>query len=1048
MRSGSDETIRYCALAVPAGAGFLLLLLLALAPPASASGTGAYPPPLLGDWVVGIDTTVTDEVFSVQGNVTVNARLTLDNSTMRMNVSRDGQYHIEVRAGGEMRVTGGSTVRAFSPTFRYEWWTRQGAKLTLQDSAVRDCGWGPGEYDITGMRSEGLRAGQSSGLLVQADVVTIERTTFTDNYYSIIVDGARPAIRNNLFGRNRAGGVVVMRGGAPEITGNEFSNITGTTYVQWGLIIHNNSSPAVRNNRFLYNTAGTTYGMITSVYINRSAPVFERNYLFENDFAVIIDQSTVTVSDTQILSTERRALWASGSNVTARNLTISLARTLSGEGVYAERGSNVTIANSSITGGQLHFDLRWDGDSGRATYVWSLNTTFDPAPERKEIHDTYSRLYIFWYLSVNVTWYSGGAVPGASVTVANRTGTNVSTAVTGADGWTQRVLLQQEEYGANFQLAHTPHNVTAMKSGLRGVANVTLNGTRTVSIRMDNVPPRLAILSPVPGAYLNTSAAAVSGLAYDNETGVILVELSVDGVSWRRADGTAFWNGTLNASDGTVTLRARATDFALNTNTTTVTVTVDTLPPAIEVTYPPGDGMLNLRNITLTGRTEGGLNLTLQLNNTAMAVNYDNSTGSFSAALPLPEGASIVELTAVDAAGNTGRFRLNLTVDSTVSPFIVSPGDGALVNTTNITLTGFLEAGATLAIGGRPIDVANGTFNYTILLAEGPNTIELVAADRANNTVVLRITITLDMTPPLLNLTEPAGNTTYTNRNRMPVSGFVEAGAVLTINGYLVTPDAGGYYYANVSLLSGVNRMEVVARDRAGNTARITHTFIRDLSPPTIELYSPPNGYTTTKDFVWVKGSTREGNITITVTAGRYSAKANSSAIGGFSVKVKLDRGNSIVRVVAQDRAGNAATQERAVTRKEAPPPPSVLDLYGKYLYPLIGFLVVFGVLMYIVWWGTNENPLRWTGRKIRYYGTYRLPYHMKPPARRSGPPMSEEEYFGALSAQEVEAQPEGGEQATGEADAAPVAEGEAAPVEGAQPEAPPGGMPAQEGAQ
>lgn len=89
----------------------------------------------------------------------------------------------------------------------------------------------------------------------------------------------------------------------------------------------------------------------------------------------------------------------------------------------------------------------------------------------------------------------------------------------------------------------------------------------------DTLDPIISITSPAPGAELDSTTVAVTGMASDN-VGLGKVELSVGGVSWIPAAGTATWSGTLTLDEGQNTIHARAVDTSGNFATATVTVTV------------------------------------------------------------------------------------------------------------------------------------------------------------------------------------------------------------------------------------------------------------------------------------------------------------------------------------------------------------------------------------------------------------------------------------------------------------------------------------------
>jgi hypothetical protein len=77
----------------------------------------------------------------------------------------------------------------------------------------------------------------------------------------------------------------------------------------------------------------------------------------------------------------------------------------------------------------------------------------------------------------------------------------------------------------------------------------------------ERVPPTVTILGPANGQQLTSSQATISGTASDN-TGVMKVEVAIDGGPFVKADGLTKWSFMASAlSNGTHTAVVRVTDF-------------------------------------------------------------------------------------------------------------------------------------------------------------------------------------------------------------------------------------------------------------------------------------------------------------------------------------------------------------------------------------------------------------------------------------------------------------------------------------------------------
>ena len=72
----------------------------------SSDGSGNYPAPALGDWVIATPTHVGNETIILNGNLTImpTGSLTFHNVTLKMNCSVNGSYHINVTSGGSFYI--------------------------------------------------------------------------------------------------------------------------------------------------------------------------------------------------------------------------------------------------------------------------------------------------------------------------------------------------------------------------------------------------------------------------------------------------------------------------------------------------------------------------------------------------------------------------------------------------------------------------------------------------------------------------------------------------------------------------------------------------------------------------------------------------------------------------------------------------------------------------------------------------------------------------------------------------------------------------------
>lgn len=205
---------------------------------------------------------------------------------------------------------------------------------------------------------------------------------------------------------------------------------------------------------------------------------------------------------------------------------------------------------------------------------------------------------------------------------------------------------------------------------------------------------------------------------------------------------------------------------------------------------------------------------------------FDNETARiYTAPFDVADGVHTLYYYAVDKYQNTELQKsMQFKVD-TVAPAITitSPANNSVLSTKTFNITGRTEAGATLTINGNPISLQlDGSFTYTATIS-GPTNFTFIAEDVAGNTATYVLTVSLDTTPPVLNISEPKAfaeiHTAY-----VLVKGTTEKDAKVTINGVQVAVNTttGAFEY-NVTLVNpGLVSIEVIAEDIAGNTTKVS----------------------------------------------------------------------------------------------------------------------------------------------------------------------------------------------------------------------------------
>ena len=190
----------------------------------------------------------------------------------------------------------------------------------------------------------------------------------------------------------------------------------------------------------------------------------------------------------------------------------------------------------------------------------------------------------------------------------------------------------------------------------------------------------------------------------------------------------------------------------------------------------------------------------------------------------------------------SGPITVNIT-GTAIGIQILSPANLLYTNTSPVNVTGTVgDPAATVKINGINAPVSSGQFLATVPLVEGLNTLTAVAANSGGTASTASVQVTLDTTPPHLTIDSPASgaSTTATNVTVTGTANDVVVGTVnssdvqVTVNGITAEVANRTYSAPSVPLVVGLNTIQAVGRDRAGNGTTVTSTITRTLpsQPP------------------------------------------------------------------------------------------------------------------------------------------------------------------------------------------------------------------------
>jgi glucodextranase-like protein len=417
----------------------------------------------------------------------------------------------------------------------------------------------------------------------------------------------------------------------------------------------------------------------------------------------------------------------------------------------------------------------------------------------------------------------------------------------------------------------------------------------SAAINLDQVVPTITVeLTPAPtSGFLNTPTVAHFSCA---DTG--------SGVAACPADQFVTSAGADQKVTGTVT------DKAGNTATvTSATFGIDATPPTIVATVSPAPNR--------TGWNTG-----------PVTVHFECSDpGSGIASCPadqtvLAEGkGQVVRGTAVDKAGNSAEATATVNIDSTSPSVAVSAGTGTLF-TPSTSLKGLVtDSGSgvsSVACNGVPGSLTGSSFECAVGLTVGTNAIEVVATDAAGNTSSASTSLRY-VRVPKVTITTPA-SLDYLNISPTTVSGTVDdSTATVTINS-IPAPVAGGVFSIALPLAEGPNLIAVTATAGSGAVGAASLEVTLDTTPPHVTITSPADGFVTADASISIAGSVNDLVVgTVNEQQAQVTINGGAAQVANrtfLATDVALAPGRNVIRAVARDRVGNAATTQITVVRQ------------------------------------------------------------------------------------------------------------------------------------
>ncbi len=373
------------------------------------------------------------------------------------------------------------------------------------------------------------------------------------------------------------------------------------------------------------------------------------------------------------------------------------------------------------------------------------------------------------------------------------------------------------------------------------------------TITLDTISPEIVFDSPLEGDYLNQSPTQFSGTATDLHD---VVEVLVQGNAAQLIDmgsGQWLWGADVTFSgEGVHSVSATARDLAGNiSEAVQISVTYDATAPAIAI--DPVASPTNQSTVVIGGTASDGYGIESVSVNGETA-SYDSSAGTWQIEVTIEQGENTFSAQAVDLAGNTTDAGPVTIVGDFIDPVLTLLSD-PFVNTSPYTwIIGISETVRIVSLNGVPDGSLQQGDSFSVPdweLAEGENTLQVVAQDTAGNLVTVDLVVTMDTVAPVIEITrvfrdgyvflpEDGVDGVVTNAPTVIISGTVSDAVSgiegVWVNGYEATVTDGSFQLGPLPLIPRANGVTASARDGAGNEAQHAITVHQDVEGPEISL--------------------------------------------------------------------------------------------------------------------------------------------------------------------------------------------------------------------
>lgn len=345
-----------------------------------------------------------------------------------------------------------------------------------------------------------------------------------------------------------------------------------------------------------------------------------------------------------------------------------------------------------------------------------------------------------------------------------------------------------------------------------------------------------------------------------------------------------------------------------------VKITVaDVTPPAVPTVNAVADNAASI-----SGKAESGARVFASVG-TKVIGEAVAANGAYTISIAKQKAGTSIAVYAVDAAGNKSAAKTVKVIDKTPpgAPAINAVTDNATVVSGKAEVNSKVFVLASGKLIGETTAV-NGSFSLKITKQKAGTVISAYAVDAAGNKGNSRTVKVIDKTPP------PVPTVNAIHDNALVITGKAENRAkVIAYAGTRKIGEAtavNGVFSIKTAKLKAGTAVSVHAIDAANNKSANRTLRVIDKTPP-----ATPTVYKVTNKSTLISGKSERGSIVYVYSGAKKLGEVTADSSGNYRLKIKAPKTGELLRVHAQDVAGNKSNH-RFVRVTQAGTAKAVID--------------------------------------------------------------------------------------------------------------------------